>query len=49
MSEKLTNQQAYELHLMSWADAGIKPSKEEVDELEYLYKVGRYTPKKGKK
>jgi hypothetical protein len=45
MSEKLTQQEKYDLHLQSWVLINYKPSKREQDELQYLYKVGKYAPK----
>lgn len=47
MAEKLTPQEKYELHLKAWADIHYQPTKEEVDEIQFLYKVGKYA-KKGK-
>ena len=46
MAEKLTSQEAYELHLKAWKEAGIKIDKAELDDLQRIYKVGRYTPKR---
>lgn len=47
MAEKLTNQEKYKLHL-EWLNKVSSPTKEEIDELQYNYKVGKYAPKKGK-
>lgn len=43
---KISNDEAYKLHLKSWKEAGLNPSKEELDELQFLYKVGKYAKKK---
>lgn len=47
MTKKLTNQENYNSHIEAWKKIGYEPSKEELDDIQYLYKVGKYN-KKGK-
>lgn len=49
MAEKLSNEEAYNLHIKSWKEAGIKITKDEIDDLQFLYKIGKYAGKKDKK
>jgi len=49
MNEKeynnLTNIEKYNLHLKTWKEADIIPTKEEKDEIAFLYKIGKYAKK----
>ena len=46
--EPLNQQQKYDAHVQAWAKINYKPSKKELDDLAFIYKVGKYAPKKGK-